>query len=223
MHDKKSAPHHKPSFFKEHYKPRGCGDWFAYGIVQVLKFPMDQFFQKRYAHRAMIIETVAAVPGMLGGALLQYKCLRAFIDDKGWIESLVEESQNERMHLTTFLAIARPHWYERVMIYGMQGFMFVFYGILYRISPRIAHRFVGYTEESAIYSYTQYLDALKKGDIPNYPAPPIAVAYWELSDDATLIEVIEAIRLDECRHRDTNHEYATLLLKNEGPAPMKRK
>lgn len=222
MKDKKIDLNAKPSFFEEHYKPRSLGDWFAFCIVGILKFPMDQFFQKRYAHRAMIIETVAAVPGMLGGALLHYKCLRRFIDDKGWIESLVAESQNERMHLMTFLAVVRPTWYERVMIYVMQVFMFVFYGILYRISPRIAHRFVGYTEESAIYSYTQYLEALRKGEVPNCPAPTIALAYWDLPEGSTLIEVIEVIRMDECRHRDENHHYANLILEGKGPQPMNR-
>jgi hypothetical protein len=36
----------------------------AYCVVKFLKIPADLFFGKRYAHRAVILETVAGVPGM---------------------------------------------------------------------------------------------------------------------------------------------------------------
>ena len=58
------------------------------------------FFKKKYGHRAVVLETVAAVPGMVAGMLLHLKY------DKGWIKILLDEAANERMHLMTFIKIA---------------------------------------------------------------------------------------------------------------------
>ncbi len=71
-----------------HHAPAGAADRFALGSVKFLRFLADSFFQRRYGHRAVIMETVAAVPGMVGGALTHLKSLRRFEDDRGWIKTL---------------------------------------------------------------------------------------------------------------------------------------
>ena len=43
------------------------------------------------------------------------------------------------------------------------------------------------------------------------PAPKSAIEYWNLSSDATLRDVVIAVRADEARHRDTNHSFADEL------------
>ena len=85
-----------------HYTPVDFADRFALGSVKFLRFLANSFFQRRYGHRAVILETVAAVPGMVGGALTHLKSLRRFEDDRGWIKTLLDEAQNERAHLMTF-------------------------------------------------------------------------------------------------------------------------
>ena len=40
--------------------------------------------------------------------LIHLKSLRKIEDDKGWIKTLLEEAENERMHLMTFIHIAKP-------------------------------------------------------------------------------------------------------------------
>ncbi|MEM8636943.1 MAG: alternative oxidase, partial [Pseudomonadota bacterium] len=52
-----------------HFEPRTFRDRVAFGFVKVLRFFADLFFRKRYGHRAVVLETVAAVPGMVGGLL----------------------------------------------------------------------------------------------------------------------------------------------------------
>jgi len=42
------------------------------------------------------------------------------------------------------------------------------------------------------------------------PAPKIAKDYWRLADDATLLDVIYAVRSDESTHRFINHSFANL-------------
>ena len=159
----------------------------------------------------MMLETVAAVPGMVGGMLLHLRSLRKFEHSGGWIKALLEEAENERMHLMTFMEVAKPVWYERALVFTVQGVFFNVYFLLYLVSPHLAHRIVGYLEEEAIHSYTQYLHEIDVGHLPNVPAPAIAIDYWRLPAGSTIRDVVEVVRADEAHHRDVNH-YAAVCL-----------
>lgn len=188
--------------------PTKVRDRIAYGFVQVLRFIADRFFRQRYGHRAVVLETVAAVPGMVGGMLQHLKSVRRIRDDQGWIRELLDEAENERMHLMTFIAIAQPSALERFLIVAAQGVFFNVYFLLYLLSPKTAHRVVAYFEEEAVVSYTRYLAEIDGGRLENIAAPQIAIDYWELAEDARLRDVVIAVRQDEMGHRDRNHEFA---------------
>ncbi len=194
-----------------HHQPQGLSDRLALAFVKVLRFVADTFFAKRYGHRAVVLETVAAVPGMVGGALQHLRSLRRMTDDKGWIRTLLDEAENERMHLMTFVHIAKPSQLERVLILLTQGAFYNAFFVLYLISPRTAHRVVGYIEEEAVVSYTHYLEEIDAGKHENVPAPQIAIDYWKLAPDARLRDVVLTIRDDEAGHRDVNHGFADTL------------
>ncbi len=194
-----------------HHEPHGFSDRFALGFTKLLRFSADTFFAKRYGHRAIVLETVAAVPGMVGAMFTHLRCLRWMRDDEGWIRTLMEEAENERMHLMTFIEIAKPTWFERMVILGVQGVFLVGFSILYLVSARTAHRVVGYFEEEAVTSYTLYLQEIDEGRSPNIPAPAIAKHYWKMADDATLRDVVLVVRADEAHHRDVNHGFASSL------------
>lgn len=194
-----------------HATPRNFGDRFAYGLVKFMRIFADAFFAHRYGHRAVVLETVAAVPGMVGGALVHLKCLRRFEDDRGWIHTLLDEAENERKHLMTFIHIAKPSWLERMLILLVQGIFFNAYFVLYLASSRVAHRVVGYLEEEAVVSYTRFLADIDAGRIENVAAPQIAIDYWKLGSSARLREVVVQVRLDEAGHRDVNHRFADEL------------
>nr|ULY68754.1 mitochondrial alternative oxidase [Phyllostachys edulis] len=189
----------------KHHEPKVLFDKIAYWTVKLLRVPTDIFFQRRYGCRAMMLETVAAVPGMVGGMLLHLRSLRRFERSGGWIRVLLEEAENERMHLMTFMEVAKPRWYERALVLAVQGVFFNAYFVGYLLSPKFAHRIVGYLEEEAIHSYTEFLNDLEAGKIENVPAPPIAIDYWRLPTDATLKDVVVVVRADEAHHRDVNH------------------
>jgi ubiquinol oxidase len=112
------------------------------------------------------------------------------------------------MHLMTFIEIARPSWLERALVLVAQAAFFTFFLTLYLVSARTAHRLVGYFEEQAVVSYSQYLQEIDAGRVENVPAPKIARDYWQLADDARLREVVLAVRADEAGHRDVNHGFA---------------
>jgi ubiquinol oxidase len=194
-----------------HHAPSGFSDHFAIGFTKLLRFCADKFFARRYGHRAIVLETVAAVPGMVGAMITHFKCLRRMVGDEGWIRTLLEEAENERMHLMTFIEIAKPTFFERMVILFVQWVFFVGFFLLYLVSARTAHRVVGYFEEEAVISYTMYLKEIDEGRSPNVPAPAIAKHYWKMADDATLRDVVIVVRADEAHHRDINHGFANQL------------
>jgi ubiquinol oxidase len=200
-----------------HHKPENLSDRIALAFTKLLRFIADTFFKKKYGHRAVVLETVAAVPGMVGGMLIHLKSLRRIKEDKGWIKTLLDEAENERMHLMTFINIAQPTLFERFLIMFAQFIFIVLYLFIYLFSPRTAHRIVGYFEEEAVISYSQYLKEVEDGKIENVKAPKIAIDYWNLPLNSTLKDVIKVVRDDEAGHRDVNHGYANILNKKEDP------
>ena len=205
----------RTTFPLDHHKaPEGISDRIALGIVKFMRVFADAFFSKRYGHRAVVLETVAAVPGMVGGLLQHLKSLRHIREDEGWIRELLDEAENERMHLMTFINIAKPSRFERIVIMLAQGVFFNTYFLLYLFAPKTAHRVVGYLEEEAVVSYTGYLAMVDSGVVENVVAPKIAIDYWHLPADARLRDVIIVVRADEARHRDTNHDFADVLAKD---------
>lgn len=194
-----------------HVAPQSASDRIAFAFVKLLRFFADRFFAKRYGHRAVVLETVAAVPGMVGGLWQHLSALRTMRDDEGWIRTLLDEAENERMHLMTFIEIAQPNAFERFLVMAVQLVFYNFYFFLYLLAPRTAHRVVAYFEEEAVFSYTQYLAEVDAGRLENVPAPQIAIDYWQLPQKARLRDVILAVRADEAEHRDVNHYFVSEL------------
>lgn len=196
-----------------HHEAESFSDYFALVCTKFLRLFADTFFAGRYGHRAVVLETVAGVPGMVGGTLQHLRSLRRIENDQGWIKTLLDEAENERMHLMTFIEIAKPNTFERFLIILAQGIFYNLFFLLYLISSKTAHRLVGYFEEEAVYSYTEYLQGIQEGKYENIPAPQIAIDYWHLKKDARLSDVVIAVREDEMNHRDVNHYFSNQLNK----------
>ncbi len=205
---KEVTPHigtHRESY---RHTPSGVRDTVAKNIVRASAACADFLFQNRYCHRAVVLETIASVPGMVGGLLQHLKSLRFIRDDRGWIKTLLDEAENERIHLLVYSEIAKPNSFEKVLIFIVQFFFYHLYFILYLISPATAHRVVGYFEEEAINSYEHYLALIENSIHENVEAPQLAKSYWNLNSDARLVDVIKATLKDEMIHRDVNHRFA---------------
>ncbi len=193
----------------QHHAPVNFSDRFAFAFTKFLRFIADTFFAKRYGHRAVILETVAAVPGMVAGMWTHLKSLRQMRTGYGpKIRTLLGEAENERMHLMTFIEISKPTAFERTIVLMAQLIFWHLYFLIYVLFPRTAHRIVGYFEEEAVFSYTEYLNEIDAGRIENIAAPYIAIEYWKLATNATLRDVVIAVRKDEEEHRDVNHQIA---------------
>jgi ubiquinol oxidase len=194
-----------------HHENKTLSDHFAAAAVKTLRFVGDKFFGERYASRAIVLETVAAVPGMVGSMHNHLLSLRRMKHDNGLVRMLMDEAENERMHLMTFVEVGKPTLLERMMITATQVAFLGFFSLAYTFNKRTAHRFIGLLEEEAVRSYTHYLDAIDAGKVENIDAPQIAKDYWKLKDDAKLRDVVLAVRADEAEHRDVNHGCADKL------------
>lgn len=192
----------------DHVAPTVLGDRVAFALCKLMRFGADLFFRSRYLHRSVVLETVAAVPGLVGAALQHLRSLRVMRGRADMVKVLMEESENERMHLMAFVAICQPTLFERVLVLLVQGVFFNAFFLLYLLSPAVAHRLVGYFEEEAVVSYTRFLQEIDAGRIANMAIPEFARSYWKLPADAQLRDLVLAVRADEELHRDVNHHLA---------------
>ena len=204
-----------------HFKPKGVRDWFAFSMMKCLRVGFDTFSgykpgqmnETLYLRRMIFLETVAGVPGMIGAMVRHLKSLRGMSPDGGWIHHLLEEAENERMHLFTFIKLRNPGIFFRLAVLLSQGIFIVGFSSLYMLSSRTAHRFVGYLEEEAVKTYTNCIRELDDGKLPiwmSMKAPEEAIKYWGLTPDASFRDVLVAIRADEAMHREVNHHLADL-------------
>jgi hypothetical protein len=61
---------------------------------------------------------------MVGGAIRHLHSLRLMRRDNGWIHTLLEEAENERMHLLTFIQLRQPGPLFRGAVLVTQGIVF---------------------------------------------------------------------------------------------------
>ena len=193
-------------------KPKNFSDLFALSMTKFFRFVADTFFAKRYGHRAVVLETIAGVPGMVAGMLIHLRSLRKMQTGYGdQIREMLAEAENERMHLMFFIEIAKPNIFERILVILAQGVFMSFYLFMYIFFPKTSHRMIGYFEDEAVKSYTEYLDLVQNGKVMNIRAPQIAIDYYNLKKNARLSDLIISVRADEMHHADVNHSYADNL------------
>jgi len=211
-----------------HVDPQYISSRFAYWSVQFIRKSFDWFTgyshdakmtEQKWLQRIIFLETIAGVPGMMGAMARHLKSLRSLKRDNGWIHTLLEEAENERMHLFTILKIRQPGFILKFMIIIAQGIFVNMFFLAYLLSPRYCHSFVGYLEEEAVKTYTHCLKDIEDGVLPwkNTPAPDIARKYWNLNENATMKEVILAIRADESLHREVNHTLSKMKPYDKNP------
>ncbi|BGP18162.1 hypothetical protein JCM10213_009005 [Rhodosporidiobolus nylandii] len=185
--------------------------------------------EREWMARVLFLESIAGVPGFTAGMLRHLRSLRLMKRDGGWINSLLQEAENERMHLLTFMKIRQPTAFFRLLVLGAQGVATNLFFLTYLFSPRACHRFVGYLEEEACVTYTHLLGAIERGEIPEWDpknpegkkVPQVAKDYWRLKDDATMYDLVAAVRADEAGHRFTNHTFANLQTDDANPVAMR--
>lgn len=173
--------------------------------------------------RLLFLESIAGVPGMVAAQHRHFASLRTMSRDYGWIHTLLEEAENERMHLLTFMEAFRVTPLQRAVVYAMQFGWCAFFIPLYVISPRSAHRAVGYIEEMAVYTYSNIISLMETPGSALHDAwhhkavPDIALNYWRMDASASFTDLLKQIALDETNHRDVNHTFAEMAWTDPNP------
>lgn len=225
-------PHYPDKSYLENIKPfhrapsHWC-DYTGYYGVQALRSTFDfitgyskDMPASKWLQRFLFLETVAGVPGMVGGGIRHFRSLRTMKRDKNWIRSLLEEAENERCHLLTFMELAQPGLAFRSAVIGTQGIFLALYTMFYVVSPRHCHAFVSYLEEEAVKTYSTCIDQLDAGKIPeweNIQIPDIARKYWGLGTNGTMRDLLLAIKGDEMCHNVVNREFAHMSQTDANP------
>merc|ERR1719240_2257178 len=217
------------------HAPVTLGDKVAHGFLQftykafnfVTGYKAADPSPEAVAFRLIFLESVAGVPGMVAAQHRHFRSLRSLERDYGWIHTLLEEAENERMHLLTFLQAFEPGPITRSTVFLTQfGFGSLFIS-LYLLSPRTAHRLVGYIEEMAVVTYVNLIEMIETpGSKLNVAwgdkaAPDIAKTYWRLPDDASFLDVVKQVAADETNHRDVNHTFASMARDDPNPYVQK--
>ncbi|EGZ21805.1 hypothetical protein PHYSODRAFT_247287, partial [Phytophthora sojae] len=159
----------------------------GFDVISGYRGPGGAMTEKDWLNRCLFLESVAGVPGMVGGMLRHLRSLRLLKRDYGWIHTLLEEAENERMHLLIFMNIKQPGYFFRALVVGAQGVFFNGFFLTYLVSPKTCHRFVGYLEEEAVKTYSCLLQDIEDGHLDAWKekkAPLIAQTYYKLPEDA---------------------------------------
>ncbi|TIB04791.1 hypothetical protein E3P94_00044 [Wallemia ichthyophaga] len=171
--------------------------------------------EKQWLRRFIFLESVAGCPGFVAAMVRHLRSLRRMNRDGGYINMLLAEAENERMHLMSFLAVEKPSVSMRAMVLAAQGVFFNAFFLGYLINPKICHRFTAVLEEEAVVTYTRAIEEIQNGYVPgwtNKKIPQIARGYWQLPESATMLDLCHVVRADESNHRFTNHTLSELDL-----------
>jgi hypothetical protein len=86
------------------------------GFDLASRYNPDKMTENQWLTRIIFLETIAGVPGFVGAMNRHMRSLRTLNRDNGWIHYLLEEAENERMHLFVFLNEAKPSWIIKMFI-----------------------------------------------------------------------------------------------------------
>mmetsp|Transcript_3554 Transcript_3554/g.5861 ORF Transcript_3554/g.5861 Transcript_3554/m.5861 type:complete len:333 (+) Transcript_3554:49-1047(+) len=191
-----------------------------YGLYHTFNFMTgytnDDPSVKAMEWRLILLESIAGVPGFVAAGFRHLRSLRKLERDHGWIATLLEEAENERMHLLLCLHTFEATYLTRTMVVAAQCVMTPFLMAVYMVHPKSMHRFVGYLEETACHTY---VNTIKHIETPgtklhagwaHLPAPAMAIGYYYVGRFSEVY--------DEANHRDVNHTFASM--KSDDPNPF---
>lgn len=174
--------------------------------------------------RLILLESIAGVPGFVAAGFRHFRSLRRLQRDHGWIATLLEEAENERMHLLLCLSTFKAGYVTRTMVVAAQYVMTPFLMSVYLVNPKAMHRFVGYLEETACHTYVNTIHHVETPGTKlnaawgKLPAPPLAMGYYHLPKGALWVDTLKCMMADEANHRDVNHTFADM--KSDDPNPF---
>jgi hypothetical protein len=217
------------------HKPQTLGDRIAHGVMYGLYksfnamtgFKQENTPVQAVQWRLIVLESFAGVPGFMAAMFRHFRSLRTLKRDHGWIHTLLEEADNERMHLLICMKMFKASFVTRFLVVSAQLTMTPMLALVYLVRPRLVHRFVGYLEETACITYANIIHQVQTPGTPLHAewsqlsAPKLAKTYYKLHEDAMWVDCLMCMLADESNHRDVNHTFATM--DSDDPNPFVEK
>jgi hypothetical protein len=213
---------HQPKTFSDHLMNK-----LMYGMYHSFNFATGYKAENPSVSaiewRLIVLESVAGVPGFVAAGFRHFRSLRTLDRDHGWISTLLEEAENERMHLLVCLKMFKAGWATRTLVVSAQMVLTPILMGIYLVHPKSMHRFVGYLEETACHTYVSIIEHLETPGTDlnlawkDVKAPGIAIGYWKLEEDAMFVDVLKCMCADETHHRDVNHTFADMAHDDPNP------
>lgn len=132
------------------------------GFNFITGYKKDNPTAKSIEWRLIILESIAGVPGFVAAGFRHFYSIRTLKRDHGWIYTLLEEAENERMHLLTCLQMFSASRLTRFLCVAAQTTMVPLLCAIYVVNPKMMHRFVGYLEQTACATYYNIIENMEK-------------------------------------------------------------
>ncbi len=174
-----------------------------YGLYHTFNFITGYTASNPSVHsiewRLIMLESIAGVPGFVAAGFRHFRSLRTLKRDYGWIPTLLEEAENERMHLRLCLEEFGANTLTRYLVVGAQCVMVPMLMTVYLVHPKSMHRFVGYLEETAVMTYVNIIEHIETPGTnlhkawAHLAAPAMAKEYYKLPSDAKWVDTLKCM------------------------------
>ncbi|KAJ3188054.1 inducible alternative oxidase 2 [Irineochytrium annulatum] len=167
-----------------------------------------------WARRLHLTECVAAAPPFAGALATHLRFMGTMHERRGLVETLLDEGEGRRERMRCWAEINKPGAIVRLGRALAQGLWYNVFLAMYSASPTLAHKVLAMQSERTVVTYTYLLrdleredplDITTKGWRVHDPAPPSALAYWQLSEGATVRDTLLCMRRDEAFVCDRHH------------------
>jgi hypothetical protein len=190
-----------------HHKPQTISDLITNTVVYGLYHSFNAITGYKHVNpsvqsiewRLLVLESVAGVPGFVAAGFRHFRSLRTLQRDHGWIATLLEEAENERMHLLLCLNKFNAGIITRTMVITAQMILVPVLMGVYAVHPRSMHRFVGYLEETACKTYVNIIAHVETPGTElnlawkDMEASDMAKGYYKLPPDAKWVDTLKCI------------------------------
>ena len=105
----------------------------------MLRHPEKSYVKQENYYKSLR-KHILGVPGFTAAMVRHLHSLRRMQRDHGWIHTLLEEAENERMHLMTFLQLRNPGPIFRFVVVVSQYIFTGGFFLAYLINPTFCHR-----------------------------------------------------------------------------------
>lgn len=178
-------------------------------LARVIGAAFTRGYGERLEAKALVLETLAAIPAIVIGAIRALRAQRRRTDD-ALVRDCATEADNEHAHMLAFAAITELTWVDRLVVVMGQPVLAAAFALLHTVSERAAHRLCGHFEEEAMRTYAHHRAAVAAGR-PDPVLGAFACERWSLPMGSRLSALLPILEQEESEHGRRHHEVADAL------------